>query len=239
MPGRGVSRAPVVAVTAVPRRLSTGYGPDLGDTITGGLVAGVTAAGGVPVALPVVEPGLAPAQLSGADALVLAGGQDVAPAGHDGSGWVDPRRDRHEVALWTEARALGLPVLGICRGLQLVNVILGGTLLADVPGHDAAERHGEDLHPVELVPGRRLAAIFGGAESVAVNTIHHQALDRVAAGLVVSARAADGVVEAAEAIDRDGWFVGVQWHPELMLDRPAGQALFDAVVAAVGASSLR
>lgn len=231
------SHRPVVAVSTVPRTLATGYGPDLGDTIANGLVAGVVAADGVPVALPVVAPELAPAQLAAADALVLSGGQDVALAGHRDGQWVDPRRDRHEAALWAAAREGGLPILGVCRGLQLANVLLGGTLLTDVAGHDAAARHAEDQHQVELLPGRRLAAIFGGADAVAVNTIHHQALDRVAAGLVVSARAADGTVEAAETVAGDGWFVGVQWHPELMLDRPGGQRLFDALVAAVGAGS--
>jgi putative glutamine amidotransferase len=137
-------------------------------------------------------------------------------------------RDEHELALLTAARAAGLPVLGVCRGLQLANVAMGGDLVEHVDGHDAGARFAVDLHPVRVENGTLLARATGGGE-LAVNSLHHQIVGSLASGLRPSASAADGLPEAAEAIDAP-WFVAVQWHPELMGAVPGGQDLFDALV---------
>jgi putative glutamine amidotransferase len=233
MPVKGFRELPVIGVSSVPREVPTGYGTDWADTTAVGLTAGVMRAGGVPVVLPVVAAELSPAQLRGLDGLVLSGGQDLdlpLPPGAPAEGrWIHPARDEHEFALWAAARELGLPVLGVCRGMQLVNVALGGELVRHVDGHDRAAAHRERLHPVRVDGDSRLAAALG-ADRADVNTIHHQALGALGNGLRATAWADDGVVEAAEGTPGDGWFVGVQWHPELMLDLPGGQPLFDALV---------
>jgi putative glutamine amidotransferase len=197
------------------------------------MVAGVVKAGGVPLLLPVVEGSLALAQLDACDALILSGGQDLdlPETGTGPDRWIDPARDRHEFALWDAAQRRGLPVLGICRGLQLVNVALGGSLEPHLEAHNASDDYIERPHRVQIEAGTRLCELIG-LPAVEVNTIHHQAARTLGDGLVVSAQAPDGVIEAAELVASRFWFVGVQWHPELMLDRPGGQDLFDAVVRA-------
>jgi putative glutamine amidotransferase len=220
---------PVIAITPVPRDVDTGYGGDRADTVARGFGDAVVAAGGLPISLPQVPPGLAAEQLAGVDGLVLSGGQDIDLPGAEGDDrWVDAARDRHEFALWEAARVAGIPVLGVCRGLQLANVALGGSLITHVEGHDAAGRHADELQQVEVEEGTLLAGILGAGPCL-VNTIHHQALGELGEGMRVSARGADGMVEAAE-LAGDPWFVGVQWHPELLSGRPAGDALFAALV---------
>jgi gamma-glutamyl-gamma-aminobutyrate hydrolase PuuD len=179
----------------------------------------VAAAGGVPVVLPpLVEAAGAVARL---DALLLSGGGDVAPdrygaTPHTRTGRPDPQRDAAELAALDAALAAGLPVLGVCRGAQLLNVAGGGTLhqhLPDVVGHD-----GHNPTPgaftdvdVRLDPAGRVGAAIG--PRLRVRCHHHQAVDRLAPGLVATGWAADGTVEAVE--DATRWFVvGVQWHPE-------------------------
>jgi putative glutamine amidotransferase len=230
------TRIPKVAISSIPRPVQTGYGPDTADTVAKGAIAGIVDSGATPVVLPVVAPELAAAQLDGIDGLILSGGHDLAlPLDGEGPAvteerWIDPDRDRHELALWEAAKAAGMPVLGICRGAQLVNHAEGGSIVAHVAGHDSGYEQAEQLHDVEVEAGTLLARICG-AGSLDVNTIHHQAVGRPGRGLSASARANDGLVEAIEA-DGGSWFVGVQWHPELMLASPAGQPLFDAVAAA-------
>jgi putative glutamine amidotransferase len=228
-----LNRSPVIGITSVPRDVPTGYGGDRADTVALGMVAGVVNAGGVPLMLPVVEASLAPAQLDACDALILAGGQDLdlAETGSGPDRWIDPPRDRHEFALWDAAQRRKLPVLGICRGLQLVNVALGGSLQPHLEAHNASDDYLEQPHPVQIEAGTRLSELIGLA-AVEVNTIHHQSARSLGDGLVVSAQAPDGVIEAAELVSGHPWFIGVQWHPELMLGRPGGQDLFDAVVRA-------
>ena len=224
-----MARRPVIAITPVPRDVDTGYGGDRADTVARGFGDAVVAAGGVPLSLPQAPPEFAAEQLESADGLILSGGQDLdLPGAEGGERWVDPARDLHEFALWAAARERGIPVLGVCRGLQLVNVALGGTLVGHVEGHDAADRHAKELHEVQVEPGTLLAGILG-AGPLEVNTIHHQALCDLGEGLKVGARSADGTIESAE-LDGDPWFIGVQWHPELMAGRPAGDALFAALV---------
>jgi putative glutamine amidotransferase len=193
----------------------------------------VQQAGGVPVLLPPV-PGIE-AAVARLDGLVLTGGGDIDPARYGAepdphTGRVSPQRDSAELGLAAAALAAGIPVLGICRGLQVLNVALGGTLRQHLPD-DAGHRvpPGEfGSHPVRVSPGSRLAAILGGELCQEVPTSHHQAVDRLGQGLTATAWSADGVVEAAELADPARFVLAVQWHPE------AGQdlRLMAALVAA-------
>ena len=179
------------------------------------------------------------------DGLVLSGGGDISPAhyGEVDSGllWsVDERRDRAELALAAWALSGGLPVLAICRGIQVLNVAGGGTLVQDVgtqvPGalsHTilAGRPMAAIAHVVEVAENTRLAALFGAGE-LEVNSAHHQAAKSVGAGLVVTARAPDGVVEGLERPDLP-FCVGVQWHPEAMVEsRPVMVRLFEGLAQA-------
>jgi putative glutamine amidotransferase len=172
--------------------------------------------------------------VNGLSGLVLTGGSDVDPAiygkpRHPKTLPPDLDRDRLEIDLLHEALRLRLPVLAICRGLQLVNVALGGTLNQHIEGHRLPGI--PEVHPVIVAPASRLAAIFGEAECV-VNSRHHQSVDRVADGLMVSARAPDGIVEALE-LPGTRFLLAVQWHPEDRIDGPDGK-LFKAFREALG-----
>jgi len=179
------------------------------------------------------------------DALVLGGGVDVDPARYgravleNGSVEIDAERDAIDFALLGEARRAGVPILGICRGLQVVNVALGGTLVQDIPSELPSpvvhQRSREEKtrrdHAVTIAPGTRLAAIAGLSQAH-VNSRHHQAIERVAPGLAVSATAPDGVPEAIEA-PGDGWLLAVQWHPENLARDPLSERLFAEFIRAV------
>ncbi|MNX75640.1 putative glutamine amidotransferase [compost metagenome] len=150
-------------------------------------------------------------------------------------GEVADARDIQELPLAREAAKLGLPVLGICRGMQLLNVALGGTLYQDLPAqfpgalpHQQEAPVQESTHLVELVAETRLAKLVG-TPTMPVNTFHHQAVRDLAPGLVPSAFGTDGVLEGYEA--PEGWLMGVQWHPELQ-PGPFTARLFEAFVAA-------
>jgi putative glutamine amidotransferase len=160
------------------------------------------------------------------DGLLLLGGGDVEPARygarevHPTVGGVVPEQDAGELAALRAALDLGMPVLAVCRGLQLLNVALGGTLHQHLDGHRLVE------HPVEVEGGSRLAEAMGTLRPT-VHSVHHQAVDRVGDGLRVTARH-DGTVEACE-LDTAAWVVGVQWHPEDTAHAdPSNQGLFDA-----------
>ncbi len=163
------------------------------------------------------------AVISRLDGLILTGGADIDPTryGHELSDkheGFEPLRDASEDALLAAALEADLPVLGICRGAQMLNVHLGGTLhqhLPDVVGHDRYRTPGARFHPepITIEPGTVLAGILGGVESVHGPVEHHQAIDELAEGLVVSARGFDGVVQAVEW-PKKRFVVAVQWHPE-------------------------
>ncbi|MBS9534161.1 gamma-glutamyl-gamma-aminobutyrate hydrolase family protein [Mycobacterium sp. M1] len=202
---------------------------------------GVTAAGGIAMLLPPqpVDAATAARVLDGLSGLVITGGKDVNPAAygqspHAETDQPDTARDAWEFALLDEALRRGLPVLGICRGAQVLNVALGGTLhqhLPDVLGN-CGHRAGNAVFTtmdVHTVAGTRVASLLG--ESVAVQCYHHQAIDTVAYRLTVSARDDDGVIEAVELPGED-FVVAVQWHPEESLD---DLRLFDAIVGAARA----
>jgi putative glutamine amidotransferase len=217
---------PRIAITSWKRHLPTFLGErtDL-YTLGAEYVDCVARPGALPLLLPHLAPDDADAALDGVDALVVAGGGDVDPASYGatntGSYDHDPVADASELALLRAARERGLATLAICRGMQLVNVAFGGTLHQDigVPGgvHEPISHLPQEVldatHPIEVVAGSRLAAVVGAGERV-VNTIHHQAIDRLADGFQVTATAPDGMIEAIEP-DDDAWAVlAVQWHPE-------------------------
>jgi putative glutamine amidotransferase len=207
----------------------------------------VSKAGGIPVLLtPPIGPDGAAMALEPLDGLVLTGGHDVDPQWYDAQpspalGPVDSRRDAFELALFHAARLRGLPILGICRGLQLVNVAMGGTLYQDLPSeqpgaiqHDPPVARDARTHAISLSEGSRLqCALDTGV--LETNSFHHQAIRDLAPGLIVTARAEDGVIEGVEGQEEEaGWLLAVQWHPEEFHHTPGApdQRLFDALVKA-------
>ncbi|MER8223994.1 gamma-glutamyl-gamma-aminobutyrate hydrolase family protein [Streptomyces sp. NPDC094143] len=189
----------------------------------------VQRAGGLAAMLPPDAPERAAEAVARLDGLVVAGGPDVEPVRYGAerdprTGPPAPERDAWELALIDAALAGGVPLLGICRGMQLLNVALGGTLVQHLDGH--AEVVGVfGGHPVKPVPGTLYAGIV--PEETSVPTYHHQAVDRLGEGLVPSAYAADGTVEAVE-LPAPGWVLGVQWHPEMGDDVRVMRALVKA-----------
>ncbi|GHI08984.1 glutamine amidotransferase [Streptomyces cellostaticus] len=187
----------------------------------------VQRAGGLAALLPPDAPERAAAAVERLDGLVIAGGPDVDPSRYGAersprTGPPAPERDPWELALIDAALAANVPLLGICRGMQLLNVALGGTLVQHLDGHaEVVGVFGE--HAVKPVPGTLYAGIV--PEETSVPTYHHQAVERLGEGLVVSAWAADGTVEAIELPSSQGWVLGVQWHPEMGTDLRVMQAL--------------
>jgi putative glutamine amidotransferase len=204
-------------------------------------VRAIEAAGALPVVMPPLAPADVPALVARLDGLVLTGGPDLAPAAYDARphaelGATEPDLDAFEYAVVHEALRVDLPILGICRGAQAVNVARGGTLhqhLPDVVGTGIVHRQTEDgripTHPVEVVPDSRLADVLGTTE-LDVNSFHHQAIDRLGAGLRVCARAPDGTIEGIED-DALPFLVAVQWHAETLVGIPGHGGLFRELVA--------
>lgn len=231
---------PLIGVTAHPRTVETATGPTLLHTVSRYYVDSVARAGGLPVLLPVVGPETVGDLVTAVDGLLLTGGGDIAPSRYGAqpvpeTSGVDPGRDAFEIALVEEAVARDLPLLAICRGMQLLNVVLGGSLVQHLPAvtehaHDLTQRWAEGVHPVRIDPDSHLAEALG-VVAVEVNSIHHQAVERPAPGARAVAWAPDGTVEALEIPDSPH-VVAVQWHPELLEDWPEQQGLFGQLVAA-------
>lgn len=234
--GGGDPPRPVVGLTTYLEQVRTGIWDVRAAYLPADYFQGVLLAGGVPVLLP-PQPADAASVASVLDslhALVITGGYDLDPASYGQQRHPttdEPRADRDawEIGLLRGALDRGLPVLGICRGAQVLNVAFGGTLhqhLPDVLGH-SGHRAGNGVFarvPVRTVAGSRLAALVG--ESTEAHCYHHQAIDKVGTGLEVSATDADGVVEAVELPGED-FVLAVQWHPEQSLD---DMRLFAAIV---------
>jgi len=218
---------PVIGIPAFPRDI-----PLMEPAIRGYMVLhtytdSVIAAGGVPIVLIPVEDGLLDHVLDQIDGLLLAGGGDIAPerygaSPHETISDVDEERDRFEIGLVQRAQHRKLPTMAICRGLQVVNVAFGGTLIQDLPsvtgaiGHVVSDAGAYEPHAsVEVVEGCRIARIIGAGEQ-RVNSLHHQAVDQVGEGIRVVATAPDGTVEGIEHEDPDWSMVAVQWHPEFL-----------------------
>jgi putative glutamine amidotransferase len=181
------------------------------------------------------------------DGLFIAGGVDMDPASygeprHELCGRTDPPRDTVELAMVRWALEDGKPVFGVCRGMQVINVAAGGTLVQDCTLHENAIKHdyfpgagwARDYlaHDVRIAEGSRLHASFGVTESM-INSMHHQAVRRLGEGLVPTAWAPDGMIEAVEGENPDHFLVGVQWHPEMLIDTHAGtKRLFEEFIEA-------
>lgn len=207
-------------------------------------VRALDGAGLVPIILPPLDAAHAARVLDAVSGLVLTGGEDVAPhrfgePPHPALGTVNETRDGWEIALIAEARERQIPTLAICRGIQVLNVALGGTLIQDIPSqcpgalpHASAQDRGARVHEVTVEAHSRLANVLG-AKELTVNSAHHQSVGRPAAGLRVSARAPDGIVEGAEWERDDWWALGVQWHPEELVQTPESwdRGLFAAFAA--------
>lgn len=216
---------PLIGVTVWKRTLDTYYGPDTLQTLSTFYTDSVIAAGMVPVLFPSsLDPGDADRLVATVDGVLISGGDDVDPAtyGEENthSTKVSPDADRFEIAVVAAARTQGKPLLAICRGLQVLNVALGGTLQQEVtsPGgvHELVTSEHEEMnarrHTVTFEDDSLLRGIYG-ADEAKVNTLHHQGLAELSPGLIVEGRTDDGLVEAARWAG-DWWALGVQWHPE-------------------------
>ncbi len=163
--------------------------------------------------------------LSRVDAVIFSGGEDVHPKFYGQEvqpecGEIDERRDEMELRLFDMAVCMNLPIMGICRGIQLINVAMGGTLIQDVPSRFGGILHQQDAprlalwHDVTLIPGTPVSDLYGGADKLRTNSFHHQAVLDLAPGLVVNAMAAEGFPEAFTSAGSLP-ILGVQWHPEV------------------------
>ena len=194
----------------------------------------IEAAGGMPVVLPPL--GDAAALIDRLDGVCLSGGPDLDPGTygaterHPELGPTEPGLDTFELELAEASDARGLPLLGICRGAQALNVARGGTLHQHLAGHRQAEPATAATHSVHVEPGSRLAGLVG-TDVLRVNSFHHQAVDALGRGLRAVAHAADGTIEAVEAPGQR-FVVAVQWHAEGLAALPRHRALFEALVAA-------
>ena len=215
------------------------------DKLAHTYIEAVQAAGGLPVLLPNSLTKEDVAELRGRlDGLLLSGGGDLDPERFHGKksekiGDVWAPRDELEIQLVKMSLDSDWPLLGICRGMQVINVALGGTLYTDIPeqfvttvSHNSSNERGRDhiAHRVTIVEGSILSGILQ-VPDLGVNSFHHQGVDRVASGLQVSAIAEDGLVEGLEMAGKR-FFVGVQWHPECLTRQKEQRALFEALIRA-------
>ena len=247
---------PVIGITPSPSEDALPHGTFLRYSMSSSYTNAVLAAGGIPVILPPQDDHAA-ALLDAVDGLLLSGGGDVDPARygdydvHPATYGVDAARDRFELELIGHALQRDLPLLCICRGVQVLNVALGGTLLQDVesqhpgsatiPGahrqHHAGLTTDASCHLATLVAGTSVSALFGAAD-VAVNSFHHQVIKNLAPSLEVAAYSPDGLIEAV-TVPGKTFAIGVQWHPEMMYERfPEQLKPFQALVEAARARRL-
>ena len=230
-----VTTPPLVGLTTYREHASWGVWSEPADLLPATYAAGIHAAGAVALLMPSGAPDNAEHALDAVHGLLVAGGPDVDP-GHYGAsrdkatGPPRAERDDWELALVRAAVARDLPVLAVCRGMQVLNVALGGELRQHLPDELGSDLHCPTVgvhgrHRVALAAGSTLHAVLG--EGTEVATYHHQGVGRLGDGLVATGWADDGVVEGVE-LDERRWVVGVQWHPEAF----AGEPIFAAFVAA-------
>lgn len=233
-----LGRRPVIGITTRTvvegERVLDGTERDYPEAITG--------AGGIPVLLPLGSPDDIVGTVDAVDGLLLSGGGDVDPSRYgqrpsDDVGGIDTVRDDWELALVRRARATSLPVLGICRGCQVLNVAAGGTLIQHLPDvtavqHLVVDSRDQISHQLSVRPGSHLASVVGDG-ALDVNTIHHQAVGSLGDGFRIAARAEDDIVECIE--DDGGRTLGVQWHPEVLGERARQRRLFSWLVAEASA----
>jgi putative glutamine amidotransferase len=233
---------PLIALTATTRDI----GGIMRVRLNEDYVEAVRSVGLVPLILPPRDPAEVDGLLEHVEGVILTGGEDVDPSEYHAN--ASPKtfpphrqRDAFELAVARTAHERRLPTLAICRGIQLVNVALGGTLVQDIAtecpsslNHEQSELRDKRVHDVEIERGSHLAHAVGDAR-ISVNSSHHQAIARAAAGLRVTARAPDGIIEGAEWTGDDWWMLAVQWHPEELVhdEKPWDRALFEAFAARV------
>jgi len=256
MPVVARSRRPIVGVPTQTLQSLGGVSAEIPPSwvMSQRYVLTLTNAGAIPWLIPLVDDETLRGVYDALDAVFLPGGADIDPASygtepHPLCDKTDRERDRVELALARWAMEEGKPVLGVCRGMQLINLAAGGTLFQDIaeqlPGsikHDYFPFSGQHFtrdylaHEVTVVERTRLAGVFG-AGHLRVNSMHHQGVRDVGAGLVVSATAPDGLVEGLES-DNGHYVVGVQWHPEALTDNQvAARKLFDEFVQVAAAAA--
>ncbi len=238
-PHRPSSIAPAVAISATS---DASPGGAHRVRLNSAYITALESAGLVPVVIPpLANNEFALAILSRVDGLLLTGGEDVDPSLYGQPraakcGLSNPARDKTEIALIRAARKLGKPILAICRGPQILNVALGGTLIQDIPSevpgaleHNPKIGREARVHDVEIEAHSRIAEAIG-ATRITVNSIHHQSIKDLAPGLRLTARAPDGIVEGVESASDDWWVMAVQWHPEEMNDsaEPWDRGIFRA-----------
>ena len=225
-------QCPVIGITSSHFMDRASHGTFARHSVSKAYSDAVHRAGGLPIILPFIADH-APAMLDIVDGLILTGGADIDPARfgdtvlHPSTYDILPDRDEAELALTVGALERDIPVLGICRGVQVLNVAMGGTLYQDVPDQFRAElghrQHEQGIladepgHSVFVVAGSLLERTYGEGP-IAVNSFHHQAVNRIAPGLVACGASEDGLIEALESPTHT-FVIGVQWHPELMFAR--------------------
>ncbi len=231
---------PIIGMTALRSPDKESYH----HVLTGDYLRAVTAAGGFPIVLPALAQQCGEA-LDLVSGLLLIGGGDIearhlGKENHPRAKFFNPLRDEFELAIIAEAVKRGMPILGICRGEQLLNVALGGTLYQDIADeqgsgfeHQREDQPDDTVHAVSIAHDSCLAAILGVTQA-SVNSAHHQAVREVAPGLKAVAWAQDGVIEAVESCDgQRGFMLGVQWHPERIVAKcPEQRRLFEKFVSA-------
>ena len=229
---------PIIGISAYPRVVDTVTGSTLLHTASRHYVECVVRAGGLPVILPILEADDVPEVLLAVHGVLLTGGGDVQPSRYKAQPTaetrnVDPTRDAFDIRLIRESMDTDLPLLATCRGMQILNVTLGGSLVQHVPtatgqNHDRADHWHGGVHPVKIEADSHLAEAIGSTE-VFVNSLHHQAVCDPAPGTRAVAWADDDTVEAIE-VPGSPHIVAVQWHPELLEDYPEQQGLFTQLV---------
>lgn len=226
---------PIIGITTSGHNITGSF------SLRGEYVQAVRSAGGIPILLPPGEPEESSAILEQVDGLLFSGGGDIDPAAYNGSPHptiynVDPERDRCELALANLVLGTDIPVLGICRGLEVLVVATGGSLVAHLPdefGEEVVHRAAQLLsieHSVQIAPGSLLNTVIGTTQATVVSW-HHQAVSIVPPGWRVTARADDGVIEALEH-ERHPWAIAVQWHPELSINDPLQKRILRAFIVA-------
>lgn len=246
MQSKNQVKAPLIGISATLLMIESGCFMGRERAAVGhDYIRAVQQAGGVPIILPVINhSSLIHQQVEMIDGLLLSGGYDVNPLQYGeepkkGLEAICPERDAYEMELVQLASHLKKPILGICRGLQLLNVALGGTLYQDIAmslpntlQHQSRVKPDEATHSVSIMPGTLLQQIMNET-TLLTNSFHHQAIKDLAPYLIVNAQAKDGIIEGIEYAKEEHFILGVQWHPELMFEKyPIMLKLFQALVEA-------
>lgn len=226
---------PVIGITSFPRVVDVASGPTMLHTVSRFYVDAVRDAGGLPIIFPVLPPEAVLEVLSIVDGVLFTGGGDIDPAEYGeerdpATRGIQPERDAFELALARAVAESSCASLAICRGMQVVNVALGGSLVQHIEDqtgvvHDRADQWLEAVHLVRVDPASRLASLIGDVADV--NSIHHQGVGSLAPDAVAVAWAPDGTVEAFEVGEE---LLAVQWHPELRNEPSRGPTLFTDLV---------